>query len=443
MKRKLDFLTIFLLMGILIFAPGADLGCIRKDKGKPITLVVWNLWDDTDSWKEMISSYVTYSAADQSRPTVKIQYYKKNIETYEKELADAFASGQGPDIFTIHNDWVPKYQNKIAPNDAGALAVKNYKRKFVDVASDDFVIDNKIYAIPLSLDTLALYYNEEIFKNAGIFDPPKTWDEFKEDVTRLTVLDEKNIIVRRAGAAIGADRNVNRASDILALLMLQSGSPIVDVENNAVVFSEMQKDKNDNRYSIGAMSLQFYTDFANPLKKIYTWNPTMDYSIDTFYQGRAAMMINYSYHIPTIISKAPKLKFAIGPMPQITGATMPVNYANYWAMSVFNGSIKQKESWDFLNYISNPEINKSYIQKIKKPVAQKDLVEWQEKGEDLNLAVFATQSLTAKSWRQIDSTANETIFNDAIKSVVLGRATPQEASDLASSQITETMKKQQ
>jgi len=440
MNRKLSFFTILIFTGLLIFSSGCTFcgqwpfrACARQTTN----LVVWNLFDDTDTWQGMIDAYIAAAAADPSKPKVKIQYYKKNIESYERDLADAFASGQGPDIFVIHNDWLPKYKNKISPMNGGASVAKSFERKFVDVVSNDFLSNNNIYAVPLSVDTLALYYNENIFRNAGIYNSPKTWDEFKEDVIRLTVLDEKNNIVR-AGAAIGTDKNINRSSDILTLLMMQSGSPIVD--NKIAVFGELQKDNESKTFSVGGMALQFYTDFANPAKSVYTWNPTMDYSIDAFYQGRAAMMINYSYHIPTVVSKAPKLNFAVGPMPQITGTTMPVNYANYWAMTVSAGSDKKDAAWEFLTYVSNPEITKKYIEKAKRPVAQRELVDWQEKGEDLNLAVYARQSLAAKSWYQADPSANEIILNDAIKTVVLGRSTPVDAASLAASQITQTMK---
>lgn len=439
MNRRGAFLTIFLLISVLIFS---GFGCRAKPQDK-VTLVFWNLWDDSDAWRELISVYEATVAADKTKARIKIQYYKRSYdgyERYEKELNDAVAAGQSPDIFAINNTWIGRYKNRISPLDGGARLVKDFQRNFVDAVSEDFLRDNKIYGIPLSVDTLSLYYNQDIFNAAGIYDPPKTWDEFKDDAQKLAIFDEKGGIIR-AGAAIGFDKNVNRSTDILNLLMLQSGSTIVDVERTKAVFADPLKDKDDKVYSVGGMALQFYTDFANPAKKVYTWNPNMDYSIDMFYQGRAAMMFNYSYHIPTIRAKAPKLKFAVAPMPQISGATLPVNYSNYWASSVSVGSKHPKEAWDFLMFISNPEIAKKYLAKAGKPTAHRDLVKWQESAEDLGMAVFARQALTAKNWYQADSMASETILAEAIKSVVLGKSTPEDAGNLAAAQITEIMRR--
>lgn len=438
MNRNYKIFSLFFLTFSLMFFTGAGCqlcgwGPLRACPKDKVTLVIWNLFDDSDTWKEMIDSYQTASAADITSPKIKIEYRKRNLsgyENYEQELSDAIAAGNGPDIFTIHNDWAPRYKNKIYPLDSGAKTAQSFERKFVDVVSSDFLIDNKIYGVPLSVDSLALFYNKDILKSAEIYDPPRTWDDFKDVVIRLTIRDDKGGIIR-AGATLGTEKNINRSSDILALLMLQSGSSITDPFSNTAVF---------NNNDVGATALQFYTDFANAGKKIYTWNPVMEYSIDAFYQARAAMMINYSYNIPVVRAKAPKLNFAVAPMPQITGATAPINYANYWAMTVSAKSKYPKEAWDFLTYISNPEVVKTYLTKAARPVAQKDLVDWQENGSDLNLGVFARQTLTAKSWYQAESSVNEAIFLEAIKNVNLGRTTPQEASNFAAAQITQNMK---
>ena len=428
----------------MVFLVFSGFQCTRQNRGKPITLVVWNLWDNASSWGEMIGAYTASVAADPSKPLIEIIYVQKVFsgnEKYEDEFNNALIQGNGPDIITLNNSWLPRYKNKISPLDEGAKTAQAYQRKFVDVVSFDFLEGNKIYAVPLSMDTLALYYNIDILNSVGIFDPPRTWEEFNDAVRKLTERDDKGGI-KRAGAAIGSDKNINRSSDILSLLMLQSGSTIVDNKHERATFMDPTESNNgeDIKRTIGGTALQFYTDFANPVKTVYTWNPLMDYSIDAFYQMNAAMMFNYAYTIPTIRSKAPKLRFAVSPMPQISGATIPVNYANYWAMAVSIDSAHKAEAWDFLMYITNPEIAKKYLAKTSKPTAQRDLVSWQENGNDLNLAVFARQSLTAKSWYQKDNFAVETIFNDAINSVVLNRSTPENASEIAASQLDQAMK---
>ena len=72
-------------------------------------------------------------------------------------------------------------------------------------------------------------------------------------------------------------------------------------------------------------------------------------------------------------------------------------------------------------------------------MAQRGLIEWQKK-DNPNLAVFADQILTARSWYQIDSTKIEKYFSDAIESIVLGSATIDKAIGTLTNQINLLMK---
>ena len=44
--------------------------------------------------------------------------------------------------------------------------------------TQDALQDDKVYGIPLSIDTLALYYNKDHFREAGLVEAPATWNEF-------------------------------------------------------------------------------------------------------------------------------------------------------------------------------------------------------------------------------------------------------------------------
>lgn len=431
------------MLSVLVFSGWS---CVRRVNVKPTKIIVWNLWDSQESWGGLIGSYQASIAADETKVPIQIIYSQipfYSNKQYEGVLNEALRTGTGPDIITINNSWLPRFKSKIIPLDKGPAAAQTYQANFVDVVPYDFLEGNKIYAVPFAVDTLALYYNVDLLNAAGIFDPPRTWDEFNDAVRKLTKRDERGNI-KVAGAAIGTDKNVDHASDILALLMMQSGSTIVNDLQRTANFNDLvpgSSTEPGQKKTIGGSAIQFYTDYANPDKVVYTWNPLMNYSIDAFAKGEAAMMINYAYNIPTVKYKYPKFRFAVSAVPQITGVTTPVNYANYWAMAVSAGSTHPAEAWDFLMYASNPEINKTYLAAAARPTAMRSSIAWQQAGEDLNLAVFAGQSATAKSWYQRDSLATETIFNDAISSVILGRATPENASDLAASQLNQIMKK--
>lgn len=432
---------IFGLLGSLSAAlPG--LKCGGEEEGD-VTLEFWNVFDDSDVFSSLIKDFTS-----QYR-NVKINYYKKSPTSYETELVNALAAGRGPDIFAIHNTWLPKHKDKIVPLDIESMSIKEYRDTFVEVAVKDFVdrpvasgdkeqAPEQIYAIPLFVDTLALYWNKDIFNSESIAQPPKDWHAFNEVVEKLTKKDASGNIVQSA-VSLGAAKNINRSTDILAMLMLQTGAVMVDDKKETATFNLSVKAGEE--YKPGISSLRFYTDFANPLKKVYTWNDKMDYSIDAFVEGKSAMMINYAYHLPTIKAKEPHLRFGIAPLPQPKDAKVMVNYANYWGLAVSAAASKteQKYAWIFIKWLSEQPQAKKYLEAAGRPTSRRDLVAWQE--SDLELGVFAKQNLSAKSWYQIDNLAIETIFSEMIEAVNFGYLSVEQAINRAANQVTLLMKR--
>lgn len=431
LKKILYIIGIFLGAALLVLA--IIFGLKYRPAGV-VELEFWSIYDNSDIYDGFIRDF------NREYPYIKIKYSKKTFDSYENELIDALATpGKGPDIFVINDTWLPKYKNKLIPlpQNKNTMFLKDYQDTFVDVAVQDFVSDNQIYAIPFFVDTLALYYNKDYFNTAGIAEPPRTWEEFMDDVSLLTKKDEYNNIIR-AGATIGTAKNINRSTDILGLLMLQNGTKMVDDgKRNATFDASVSKD--NKAFEAGKDALRFYTGFADSQKPFYTWNPDLDYSIDMFYQGRAAMMFNYAYHFKTIKAKSPHLNFAVAPMPQLSNRTNDINYANYWAAAVSKKSQKSKYAWQFLVWMSKKENLQKYVELTNEPVSRRDLIPWQRINPEIG--IFADQALSAQSWYQVDNSAIETIFADMIDNVVMGRATPENAIRTAAKQVTILMRK--
>ena len=430
---KIRITTFYVFVApLLIFGLAAAFpGCKSREVDRSAELEFWGVFDDSDVYKELISDF------NKVYPKIKVNYYKKQHSTYEKNLLEAMAAGRGPDIMMLHHSWVPRYEDKIwgAPQDL--ISIRNLRDNFVDVVFDDFVVDGSIVALPLSVDSLALYYNKDIFNTVGVSQPPKTWEDFLAVVEKITIRSGGGDIIR-AGAAIGTARNVNRSTDILSLLMLQSGAQMVDEEKTAITFNQNIA-VNGESFNPGETALRFYTDFANPRKPVYTWNDRMHYSIDAFYEGETAMMLNYSYHLPTIRALAPYLNFGVSPMPQIKDSARDVDYANYWGLTVSRNSSEAEAAWRFIVWLADKENTEKYLELTKKPTARRDLVSWQK--NDPDLGVFAEQSLTARSWYQVDNLTIETILADMIESTVSGETIIKEAISRAVNQINILMKK--
>lgn len=420
-----------ILTSLIFMNLGCGLERESKDPRKPIKLTYWRLWDGSDSFDKIIEDY------NKQHPNITIEYRKLRYDNYREELLNAMAEDRGPDIFSVQNSWVKEYKSKITPmpdevtmskvemegvvNKEAVLktqtkklmSLKELENKFIDVVYDDVVLKNnkgleKIYGLPLSVDTLAMYYNKDLLNNAGIAEPPKYWDrDFQQTVKKITKQNNQGEIVQ-SGVAMGTAENIERSTDILSILMMQSGATMM-TEEGSVRFHSSPRDMKG--YNPGLEALEFYTDFANPGKEVYSWNDTLDNSLEMFTEGKLGLMFGYSYHLPTIKSRAPKLNFNVVKLPQIKGRE--VNMANYWVEVVSQKSEHKDAAWDFLEFAASKENVKSYLENTEKPTALRSLVNTQT--DDQKIGVFAEQLLTSKSWYEgYDYSAAEKALKDMI-----------------------------
>lgn len=418
-KSQQRFTKIFLiLLSVLFLAQGCNLGLgPRPGSGGRVELVWWKPFDDPRIVQPLIEEF------NRANPNVRISYVQKNIETYEDELVDALAAGRGPDIFSIHNDWLGKHQDKLVPAPATIISLREFRDSFVQAASSDLVADDKVYALPLAVDVLALYYNKDLLASAGIPRPPASWEELVNLIPRLTVQDNLGNFVKSA-VALGTADNINRAPDILGLLMLQNGTPFYSPGKELATFDQVVR-SGEATSSPGARALEFYTQFASPAKTTYTWNNRSNNSIEAFSSGRVAMILSYSYLKPTLAEKAPFLNYAVAGVPQIDPAGTKVNYANYWAEGVAKQSQHQEAAWQFLKFITKKEVLGRYYEVQKQPSSRIDILETQL--ADPDIGVFAENALSARSFYKPSSDAVEQIFVQMINDVILRNIAPQEA----------------
>ena len=467
MKNKL-----LILLLIFSFLLTSGFGCKGADKAtqeamKPVTLNYWRVWDGPDAFSEIIAKY------KQSHPYININYRKLRYSEYEQALLEAMAEDKGPDILSLHNTWIKKYQSKLAPLPAEitmvypvekgtikkevvqelrttkSLTFRDLKNNFIDVVYDDVVLPVKdektgktsegIFGLPLALDTLVMYYNKDLFNNAGIAEPPSFWNqEFQQTVKKLTKQDTSGQIIQ-SGVALGGSKNVERYSDILSILMMQNGAVMADDGGN-VVFDRIPEALKEQKYSPGLEALRFYTDFSNPAKEVYSWNSSLDNSMEMFIAGKLALMFGYAYHLPTIEARAPKLNFAIAKLPQIEDNSGNINFANYWVETVSNKSKYVNEAWDFIQFAAKADQAKLYLTKTKKPTALRSLVN--EQIEDEDVSVFASQILTAQSWYHGgDANAAELIMGEMIDSAVAGEGKIEGIINLGARRIQQTITK--
>lgn len=379
-------LIIFGLIGlavlvlILIFsgiAPG-----LKEPEPEPFTLIIWSPRSDKAIWEDaIISRYI------KEVPSATIEYEEKNPLTYDAELINALAAGSGPDAFVVTGTDLDLYLDKISPLQEGSSGYG--RRDMKNIFADGVVAaltdkSGALLAAPLSLDTLALFYNRDAFNAANIPNPPGTWEELLSQSKSLTRLSSVGGI-QRSGVALGTAANIAHASDILATLIMQSGGAFTNATGDQSALS--------GQATVSAIN--FYTSFAASAKKTYSWNSSFRPSLTAFAAGDAAMAFGYAADIPSILGENPQLNFDIAPFPQPAEAKNPLSLGQVTAVAVTRTSKNKEQTWRFLLWLRDKDAQKTYADAVGLAPARRDLAAAPPPREFL--ASFYDQVLSAKT----------------------------------------------
>lgn len=361
----------------------------RKIGGGPVTLTYWGLFEPAAVLQQVIADY------EKVNPKVKIKYSQEDLRDYRERLQAALGRGEGPDIFRIHQSWVPMLGSYLSLLPSVVYEPTAFAKDFYPSAKETLQFHGSLVAIPLMTDGLALFYNEDLFRAIGA-SPPKTWDELRQAALNLTVRDEQGKI-RTAGVALGTTANVDHWSDILALMMLQNGVNLADPTS-----------------PLAADALSYFTLFT---KVDRVWDQFLPSSTYSFATGSLAMYFGPSWRVFDIKAINPSLNFKIIPVPQLPGTN--ITWASYWAEAVSKNSTNQGEAWKFLKYLSSKEVLERVYQTesnqrlFGEPYPRQDMADLLK--TQPYVGAFIEQALSAKNWYLSSNTQDNGLNQQMIK----------------------------
>ena len=424
-------ISLAILVGLALMVPTTQQNSITVEgiepsgsrivfPSEPITLSYWRTVDGTEPFNQIIKDYAAI------HPNVTIKLSNIDVATYDKQLTEAAKANKLPDIYSIKDDWLPRYRAYHEPAPDTVYSAQEFKDTFVDVASSKLVSGQLVEGLAYSVSTLGLFYNEDLLSKAGISSPPKTWQELMDMNAKLAIKNGADIT--QAGVALGS-ASVTDYTAIVSVLMQQNGAIMTNTPPTQATFNK----PDSTGYASSAKAMSFYTSFAKPANPNYSWNDKLGNSLDAFKAGKAAMMIDYAYRAPEIDAAAPSLKYKMAALPQVNTAK-PINGAEFWVEQVSKTSKHEEVAWDFLRFVSTRTQLNRYSIATYRPAARKDLVIQQ--GQDKYLGPFAKQTLSATTWYKGNSYNVDGIFGDMI-GAVLSDGDAQAAVDTAATRTTQ------
>ncbi len=417
MKFQYILLTIFgvvAVVAVLIFslAPGG------KNSGGVVFGGKVTIWGTFPATEQLLKVIETFNNSYKANFAVSYQYH--DPKNFDNDIVEGLASGKGPDILLLPDDLILRHSDKIELISYQSVPANVFQSNYVQ-AAEIYMRDKGLVALPFAIDPMVLYWNRDLFSNASITQPPRYWDELLSMVPKLTKRDPKTFALTQSAISFGEYVNVLHAKDILAMLFLQVGNPLVTVEKGIPVSKVLVTDGNELVPSGDLVSaLRFFMDFSNPQKPNYTWSRARQNSLNEFINGNLAMYLDYASAYKDIAVKNPHLNFVVAPMPLPRGTKTEITFTKVYGLAVLKSSKNKQTAFmavehllgdltperDFAAAFDLPPVIRSFL--YNRPT-------------DAALAVFYDAAIRGRTWLDPKPQLSDKAFQTMVESVSSGR----------------------
>ncbi len=399
---------------------------------------------------------VIRQAAENESRLAQVSYVQKDPVTYETLLTEALASGEGPDLFLLRQDYVVRDVGKVIPIPYNFLSQSQFEDVFVESARP-YLSQSGVLGIPILVDPIVLYWNRDMLGSAGFAKPPQYLDEFPGVAGKVVKRDDSGRIVK-AAVALGEYGNIDHAKDILSLLILQAGGTITRKDNTERLVPSLSARTVGQTSQAGESALRFYSEFADPSKIHYSWNRSLSSSRAAFAAGDLALYFGYASEARIIARTNPNLNFAAAPVPQGRDRNS-INVAHVYALAISRASRNPVGARTVASLMADTGLARSLSFALGIPSARRDVlnaivtcdecprqgtncpkkVQAQCAGVSIspNDVLFTKQAIIARSWIDPDPEKTSDIFRAMIESVTSGAARYAEAIGRADQQMAQ------
>lgn len=419
----LGIFAVLIVMGMLAFSGRLPLPKSAKNVNYG-TVTVWGTLPSN-----MMQSVI--ASGLQGEKSITVKYVEKNKTTFAADFVEALAAGRGPDLFLIAQDEILRNLNKIALIPYQTVTERDFKNTFIE-EGEMFLRPEGIVALPLTIDPIVMYWNRDILTNAGIVAPPVKWSEFYTMVSRIVVREQGGNI-SRSFTALGEYRNVSHAKEILSILMMQAGSPVV-TNQNGIFAANLRTGVNSTDTSNPAMqAVNFYTQFSRADKDSYSWNRSLPYSRSMFEAGDLALYFGYASEYQAIKQKNPHLNFDVAVVPQADQVNVKMTFGRIQGFAIVRASTNPAGAIRAALVLSGSKMIEGIAQATGLPPVRRDLLNLPP--NDAVRSVFYDSALIARAWHDPSPSETDQILAEMINEIGSGRLKTSQALSVAQSSI--------
>jgi multiple sugar transport system substrate-binding protein len=370
---------------------------------------------DTTAPQYLASFFKKYS---KEHPNVSIKRESPVSPNYSSLVLSQIASGAQPDLLMVDNPDLDRLAS------AGVLVPLNQLGK-IDTSGinanniQETTYNGKLYALPLYTNTIAIFYNKDLLRKAGITKLPTTWDEFRADAKKTAT---KNTY----GFVFSGQTGPGESTWQFEPWLWSNGGDLTTINSPQSV-----------------QALNYWASLvksgASP-KDVVNWSQTQP--IQEFEAGKAAFCENGLWNIPSMKSQFKKLHWGVMQIPtRVTGQpVVPPLGGEVWTIPKTTPE-RERAAFNVLKEMAQPS-NVLPLAKGLSDVPTRTSLWNQSTWSGPEYKAFFQELKHGRS-RTRDLTADypqvETIIGNATASALIGKTSAKDAFDSAKHDIEKVL----
>ncbi len=313
--------------------PGTD-SSQSASSGGAVEITFWH--GMSGQLKDVLDQQVAEFNESQDEVKVVATAQGTDYDTNQQKILAAIASDSPPDIGQIEIHALPKFADSgaVVPLDSFMEKSKEHKRSdFVQGILANTQYEGQTYGIPFNRSVPMLYYNVDMFENAGLSGPPVTWQEVADDARKLANPDRK----------IYGYEPVNEWWFFESMVWSNDGD-ILSPDNKHATFDTAEAQAGleiwRNLKQDGVLSVTSGTE---------AWSQT----ISDFTEGRTAMYTGSAGDMGQIEEGNPDFEWRAAFVPKFDQYAVPTGGANAAIFS--KDEAKQEAAWKFISWFTSKD----------------------------------------------------------------------------------------
>ncbi len=362
-----------------------------EDAGSDAKLTVWMYAWETGATELMQEDAIAYY----EETGVEIEIIPISSDSYDAKIQATLAGGENPDIAVVDAGNL-----SIVLADKGVLlelddfGVEEYKDRFYEAVWNDMVWEEKVHGLRITSNNLGLYYNKEMFDEAGLDYPTEawTWEDLRAAAQTLTDED---------AGVFGFDLPIYEDNGGYSFAWLpflwQNGGQLLSDDRTEAAFATPE----------AAEALEFWKTLAQEDKSIpLSKAPT---GINRFSSEQTAMTVDGPWSLSTYVSDPDfKDKFGVAPLPQQEERATVIGGEGF---SIFANTAYPQEAYDYLIHLTCSDFTEQLWTEWITIPPQQDYVSFYSDNTELGeyIQVFSEQMEVAQNrqftptWSQVSN----------------------------------------